>query len=109
VQHIDRVYSTSTGHQVSDGRRGGRLFFEDREHKLARQREANSSSDMPNIFRNVRVYINGFLDNTTDIEMKRIIIQSGGQIVYARLSMSAGIPSDLSICKGLLPLGAPIF
>lgn len=82
-QRSDHVFFASTGHQVSEGRRGGqRLWSEDREHKLARQREANSSSNMPQIFHNVRVYINGFLDNTTDIEMKRIIMQCGGQIVH---------------------------
>jgi len=80
--YTDFVFSTSTGHQVSDVRRNRRLHFEDREHKLVHQRNVNSSSDMPQIFRNVRVYINGFLDNTTDIEMKRIITQSGGQIAY---------------------------
>ena len=84
VHHVDQVFSTSTGHQVSDGRRGQRFYFEDRKHKLARQREANSSNDGPKIFRNVRAYINGFLDNTTDIEIKRIITQYGGQTVYAQ-------------------------
>lgn len=110
VNNIDHVFSASTGHQVSEGRRGGqRLWSEDREHKLARQREANSSSNMPQIFHNVRVYINGFLDNTTDIEMKRIIMQCGGQIVYAQLFVSLGILSDLSICKAIPLPHAPIY
>lgn len=28
------------------------------------------------------VYIGGYMDNTTDIEMKRIVTQAGGQILY---------------------------
>lgn len=82
---IDQVFSTSTGHQVSDGRKS-RLYFEDRKQKLNAHQTHHteaSLSDMPQIFRNVRVYIDGFLDYTTDIEMKRIVRQSGGHIVYA--------------------------
>jgi len=29
----------------------------------------------------VRVYINGYLSDTTDIEMKRIVTQAGGKIM----------------------------
>jgi len=80
-QRSDHVFSTSTGHQVSDRRRVQQPYLGDREHKLACQREADpSTTNVPKIFRNVRVYINGFLENTTDIEMKRIIIQHGGQV-----------------------------
>lgn len=32
--------------------------------------------------RNVRIYINGYLEGTTDIEMKRIVTIAGGQIMY---------------------------
>jgi hypothetical protein len=46
---------------------------------------------MPKIFRNVRVYINGFLDDTTDIEMKRIIIQYGGQVVCVQVPLSLDV------------------
>lgn len=35
----------------------------------------------PNVLRNVRAYIDGFLENTTDIEMKRIITQAGGEVL----------------------------
>ena len=28
------------------------------------------------------VYIGGYMDNTTDIEMKRIVTQAGGEILY---------------------------
>jgi len=80
-QRSDRVFSTSTGHQVSDGRRGQRICFEDRKKLKHAYQGEDSFNDAPKIFRNVRVYINGFLDNTTDIEMKRIITQYGGQTV----------------------------
>lgn len=28
-----------------------------------------------------RIYIDGYLESTTDIEMKRLVIEAGGQIV----------------------------
>lgn len=78
---VDRVISTSTGHQVSDGQRDRRLYLQDREHKLVLQRDVNRQNGHPQVLSNVRVYIDGFLENTTDIEMKRIVIRAGGQVV----------------------------
>lgn len=40
-----------------------------------------------NVLRNVKAYIDGFLENTTDIEMKRIITEAGGEVLYV-LSLS---------------------
>ena len=34
------------------------------------------------VLKGVRVYINGYLRNTTDIEMKRIVALAGGQVLY---------------------------
>ncbi|KAA1466316.1 hypothetical protein DENSPDRAFT_768411, partial [Dentipellis sp. KUC8613] len=34
------------------------------------------------ILQNVRVYINGYLRDTTDIEMKRRVIEAGGRVMY---------------------------
>ncbi|KAF9464412.1 hypothetical protein BDZ94DRAFT_1256384 [Collybia nuda] len=78
-----RIVSTSTGHQVSEGQRDRRLYFEDRQEKLTHQWSVESpvANDEHQVLKNVRVYINGVLSGTTDIEMKRIIIRAGGQVV----------------------------
>lgn len=74
------VTSVATGHQVSEGRGNRRLYLQHREQKLGVQRDASESAiNEPQVLRNVRVYINGFLNETTDIEMKRIVIAAGGQ------------------------------
>jgi hypothetical protein len=57
------------------------LYFEDRERKLAVQRDAGPKGGEYQVLSNVRVYIDGFLENTTDIEMKRIVLRAGGQVV----------------------------
>ena len=73
------MFSTSTGHQVSDGRTGQRTHLRGRERKLVIQQA--ESCDEAQVLKNVRVYINGFLEDTTDIEMKAIVVRAGGQIV----------------------------
>lgn len=45
------------------------------------QREADKSSSETDILKNTRIYIGGYLESTTDIEMKRLVVQAGGQIV----------------------------
>jgi len=71
--------STATGHQVGDSKRQQGLYIEDRKRKLA----AQEAEDQPQtgVLSNVRIYINGYLENITDIEMKRIIARAGGQVV----------------------------
>lgn len=78
----DYVISVSTGHQVSEGTTNRRKYLEDRAKKLKIQMKdkASTRSD-PQVLDNVRVYIDGFLSGTTDIEMKRIISGAGGQNV----------------------------
>ena len=34
------------------------------------------------VMRGVRVYINGYLRDTTDIEMKRTVTLAGGQVLF---------------------------
>ncbi|KAF9261442.1 hypothetical protein L218DRAFT_870004 [Marasmius fiardii PR-910] len=81
----DHVVSMAGGHQHSEGR-PRRVYFEDRNRKLAEQAEiiakSTSTSDTePKALRGVRVYINGYLAGTTDIEMKRIVMEAGGSIL----------------------------
>jgi hypothetical protein len=57
------------------------------------------------VLNNTRIYINGYLQDTTDIEMKRVIIEAGGRVVFvwdALNSILAGLmrsekPQALSV------------
>jgi len=76
----DHVVSLASGHQRSERRSGVRTgYLQDRTSKLTEQREDRTPEAM--ILGGVRVYINGYLSDTTDIEMKRTVIQAGGEIV----------------------------
>lgn len=55
--------------------------MEHRAQKLAVQREAEPVSSEPQIFRNVRIYIDGYLNGTTDIEMRRIALNAGAEVL----------------------------
>ena len=76
----------ASGHQRSERRGGVRTsYFQDRKKKIVEQNEEPVSK--ARLLDNVRVYINGYLSDTTDIEFKRIVCLAGGQImwVYAPL------------------------
>jgi len=75
------VFSTATGHQVSEGRTDRRLYLEDRARKITAQSSEAAEQEQPPILVNVRCYINGFLAGTTDLEMKRLIISAGGKVL----------------------------
>ncbi|KAF8897675.1 BRCT domain-containing protein [Infundibulicybe gibba] len=77
----DHVVSSSTGHQVSEERYNRRLHLKHRGEKLTNQREPIAANPGSRVLRNCRIYINGFLSDTTDIEMKRIVLEAGGQIL----------------------------
>ncbi|KAJ7228516.1 hypothetical protein GGX14DRAFT_530286 [Mycena pura] len=73
------VFSTATGHQVSEGSR--RRHPEDRAKKINVQRAEAATPEQPQVLVNVRCYINGFLADTTDLEMKRVIVSAGGTVL----------------------------
>jgi hypothetical protein len=74
----DHVVSAATGHQRGEGsRRKG--YYEHRNTKLADQMAVCKESE-PKVLNGVRLYINGYLSDTTDIEMKRIVMLAGGHI-----------------------------
>ncbi|KAJ7781091.1 hypothetical protein B0H16DRAFT_1404272 [Mycena metata] len=75
------VFSTATGHQVSEGGGNRRLYLEDRAKKINVQTVAAADKATPQVLVNVKCYINGFLENTTDLEMKRMIMSAGGQVL----------------------------
>ena len=78
---IDYVTSTTTGHQRSEGRGNHKPYLEDRSKKLAEQLPAHSCPPETNVLRGVRAYIDGYLVNSTDIEMKRIVKLAGGDVM----------------------------
>ena len=78
---IDYVNSTATGHQRSDGRGHHKPYLEARGQKLAEQLPAHDSPPETDVLRGVRVYIDGYLANSTDIEMKRTVKLAGGDVM----------------------------
>ena len=80
----DHICSAATGHQRSDGHGPRTPYVKARIRKLANQLPESSS----HVLHNVRIYINGYLDNTTDIEMKRIVTLAGGQVLYVQRERS---------------------
>ncbi|KAH9179814.1 hypothetical protein EDB89DRAFT_1835790, partial [Lactarius sanguifluus] len=75
VRH--HVVSLATGHQKPDGPSHRRVCVKERNAKLRDQREEATS----NVLNNTSIYINGYLRGTTDIEMKRVITEAGGQVL----------------------------
>jgi len=82
-ERTEHVVSMASGHQVSEGRRNHREYHQERSHKLAAQKEVAAAAEQGQILSNVKVYIDGFLENTTDTEIKRIVAQAGGHILYS--------------------------
>jgi hypothetical protein len=75
---VDRVISLTTGHQKPEGRNQRREYVRNRNRKFKDQREEVVLGTL----KNTRIYINGYLRDTTDIEMKRIITEAGGQALF---------------------------
>jgi BRCT domain, a BRCA1 C-terminus domain len=89
--------SMSTGHQINDCGRRRKKYSENRNSKLADQQHQRQKalittptedSNERKVLDRVRIYINGYLDNMTDIEMKRIVAEAGGRV------MSVPLPSE---------------
>ncbi|KAJ3517978.1 hypothetical protein NLJ89_g159 [Agrocybe chaxingu] len=86
----DHIVSFASGHQVAEERVNQRLYLTARERKLSVQREAFSSRSGPSVFKDVKIYIDGYLESTTDIEIKRLVSEGGGQAVQSnRVGMYA--------------------
>ncbi len=71
----------ATGHQRSDGRGNQKPYMELRGKKLRAQLPDTPSAREAKVLTGVRVYIDGYLEDTTDIEMKRIVTLNGGQVL----------------------------
>ncbi|KAN0097470.1 hypothetical protein V8E55_001916 [Tylopilus felleus] len=83
-ERSDTVVSATTGHQRGAGRTphgtSAKAYFEDRSRKLSLQRRNETPEG---VLSKVRIYIDGYLSGTTDIEMKRIIAQGSGTTLLA--------------------------
>ncbi|KAH9482385.1 DNA repair protein REV1 [Psilocybe cubensis] len=77
------IVSCSTGHQVSEGRRHHVGYTASRTKKLQAQRDNEKAGTEVGVLKNTRIYIGGYLENSTDIEMKRLIVQAGGEVVHS--------------------------
>ncbi|PPQ83285.1 hypothetical protein CVT25_004024 [Psilocybe cyanescens] len=75
------IVSCSTGHQVSEGRKHHTAYMSSRTTKPQAQPENDKSDSDTGILKNTRIYIGGYLENSTDIEMKRLVVQAGGEVV----------------------------
>jgi hypothetical protein len=84
-------FSTASGHQVSEGRGSRRAYLEHAGQKLGVQRAAAKETGpaQPQVLVNVKCYISGLLENTTDLEMKRVIVSAGGKVLYVASSFLA--------------------
>ncbi|KAI0368149.1 hypothetical protein BV20DRAFT_969753 [Pilatotrama ljubarskyi] len=80
-QRSDHICSAATGHQRSEGRGPQKSYWQSRTKKLANQLPDKPTEGVL-VLRNVRIYINGYLENTTDIEMKRMVTLAGGQVMH---------------------------
>lgn len=69
--------------------------------KLKTQQEASKNA----ILTGVRLYIDGYLEDTTDIEMKRIVVLAGGQIMLFKIPLRH-FPLVHSICHRNAAAGA---
>jgi len=89
ADRTEHYVTFSTGHQVAEGRINQGSYMASREDKLRVQHDEIPKSryegNNNNILKGTRIYVNGYLESTTDLEVKKIIIQLGGQLVYAFL------------------------
>ena len=84
ADRTDHYVTFASGHQVAQERIHQAAYITYREDKLQIQHEANNSIGDNNnaLFKGVKVYINGYLEGTTDIEVKKVVVQCGGQIAW---------------------------
>ncbi|EPQ59404.1 hypothetical protein GLOTRDRAFT_70814 [Gloeophyllum trabeum ATCC 11539] len=74
----DYITSAATGHQRGEGGRGRGEYLKSRGKKLEEQNAPVENAPCKPMT-NVRIYIDGYLADTTDIEMKRIVVEAGGR------------------------------
>ncbi|KZV77181.1 hypothetical protein PENSPDRAFT_568371 [Peniophora sp. CONT] len=79
-ERADHIVSLASGHQVGDYPRDRRPYLEVRREKLKEQAQAAPKQNK--VLNGTRIYINGYLRGTTDIEMKRIVTGAGGQMLH---------------------------
>jgi hypothetical protein len=78
------ICSPATGHQRSEERYNRSLYLHDRSRKLKEQLSATNSTA---VLGGVSIWIDGYLEDTTDIEMKEVVKAAGGEIKYVHLHL----------------------
>ncbi|OCH92880.1 hypothetical protein OBBRIDRAFT_790738 [Obba rivulosa] len=78
----DHIVSAATGHQRGEGRCNQREYWDGRSKKLKEQLPEPTLGPEGNVLKNVCIYIDGYLSDTTDIEMKRIVTLAGGRTLH---------------------------
>ena len=75
---LDHVTSAVTGHQRSEVHLDRSAYLKHRAIKLEEQKQGQQECG---ILADVRLYVNGYLNDTTDIEMKRLVTLAGGEVL----------------------------
>nr|GAT59969.1 predicted protein [Mycena chlorophos] len=88
------MFSTSTGHQVAEGIVNRRRYFTERTAKIKVQAADAIGPKEPPSLSTTRCYINGYLEGTTDLEMKRVIAEAGGTVLPVASSATHIITSQ---------------
>ncbi|KDR83601.1 hypothetical protein GALMADRAFT_235869 [Galerina marginata CBS 339.88] len=83
ADRTEHIVSFATGHQVAEGRRNEIAHTADRVVKLQRQQEDIKADPGGGVLKDTKIYINGYLESTTDIEIKGLVSQAGGQVVFS--------------------------
>ncbi|TDL30004.1 hypothetical protein BD410DRAFT_680361, partial [Rickenella mellea] len=83
AQRSDVVHSSTSGHQRGErrARHIERDFTEDLKKK--RKEQTSEIDKMSGVLSGTNVYIGGYLEDTTDIEMKRILTAAGSRVLNA--------------------------
>ncbi|KAF9057697.1 BRCT domain-containing protein [Panaeolus papilionaceus] len=81
-ERTDLVYNCATGHQIWERRKTEATTVIDREKQLSAQRPAPKA--VPGFrmaLSGAKIYVNGYIEGSTDTELKRAALSAGGQIV----------------------------
>lgn len=86
IHNVELYSSFSSGHQVSETRADPKYMKIRRakQEEQLQEREArpeNKQGTEGKVFKGTRIYIDGYLDGTTDIEMKKLVKMNGGEIL----------------------------
>jgi hypothetical protein len=74
----------ASGHQRGEGGGHSKAWFEHRSKKLNAQRESiikEKREETPQVMKNVRAYLPGYMVGATDHAMKELLASAGGEVL----------------------------